>query len=767
MSKKTVKENTTSGSIASVAMPLGGTQKRAGSLFKGKKTKKKFYEGKMKDLAYDILYMDAGNFVKKYGKPKEAFTKNPEKIPRPPMTTKEKPPVSEAELSEQDLILLPGQIKKRDKSFIPHDKDRRDHEVEMARSDMYAAAKDAMRIYKLIQNRSEDEGLMGWQQSYITLAADYLNSVADSLEHHAATEGAGVLAGGGSNFEEGVAEGSKMARHDKLAKAPKPKNQQEWDFIQKYKADLAKSYLPKKTQDVTEGAPELLKKEMPLVRHIDKILAGHGYKKGTPEYDEHFKQAMAYLRKFGNIDLINKQGVAEGLESFGAVKFRPKTMFQRKVEYYMTKNNIPDMKDKEFHRDPDLKPMGYNWAYYKKNGRVYLELAHHYYRKSGGNNFVEPKNSKKYSYFLVNKDYSLTPLHNVSEGFQNVGVAEGFEKFKIGDKISFPMSQMVQGIIDKIADNRIYVRLDNGDVFTIPQSMLHSVKLIEQGVTEGLESVKEEFKNTYNVGDKVKTPLGNGTIVLVPKTVNVDGKVKVKLDDPSRAGEDGKHKDTFVFTTSMLKHLSEHKSVKEGRKYQPPFVSTKIRNILDNMLMLRLKAKTADERGKPKELEAIKQQLEDLENQVLASRRGQDIIDLFYKNLGSKNDNLIEKKDACYNKVKSRYKVWPSAYASGALVKCRKVGASNWGKKTTKEARGDGQQGVGRGSYQRHSKGLESLIDEWLLLYTQRNTALYMSQMNKAESLFNKMQEIETEMLAKNNGKEELDKLKTYVRKKL
>jgi len=37
------------------------------------------------------------------------------------------------------------------------------------------------------------------------------------------------------------------------------------------------------------------------------------------------------------------------------------------------------------------------------------------------------------------------------------------------------------------------------------------------------------------------------------------------------------------------------------------------------------------------------------------------------------------KKDACYDKVKSRYKVWPSAYASGALVKCRKVGAKNWG----------------------------------------------------------------------------------------
>jgi hypothetical protein len=42
------------------------------------------------------------------------------------------------------------------------------------------------------------------------------------------------------------------------------------------------------------------------------------------------------------------------------------------------------------------------------------------------------------------------------------------------------------------------------------------------------------------------------------------------------------------------------------------------------------------------------------------------------------------KKDACYHKVKSRYKKWPSAYASGALVKCRKVGAANWGESDKK-----------------------------------------------------------------------------------
>ena len=46
-------------------------------------------------------------------------------------------------------------------------------------------------------------------------------------------------------------------------------------------------------------------------------------------------------------------------------------------------------------------------------------------------------------------------------------------------------------------------------------------------------------------------------------------------------------------------------------------------------------------------------------------------------------------KDACYHKVKSRYSVWPSAYASGALVKCRKVGAANWGNSKKEEFEGN------------------------------------------------------------------------------
>ena len=65
----------------------------------------------------------------------------------------------------------------------------------------------------------------------------------------------------------------------------------------------------------------------------------------------------------------------------------------------------------------------------------------------------------------------------------------------------------------------------------------------------------------------------------------------------------------------------------------------------------------------------------------------EDVYDYLAKKAGIDENFMTEKqfdeaagkKDDCYHKVKSRYKVWPSAYASGALVQCRKKGAANWG----------------------------------------------------------------------------------------
>ena len=75
-----------------------------------------------------------------------------------------------------------------------------------------------------------------------------------------------------------------------------------------------------------------------------------------------------------------------------------------------------------------------------------------------------------------------------------------------------------------------------------------------------------------------------------------------------------------------------------------------------------------------------------MKRQELESLILEQVRDLLEKKRKKKKKKKSSgKKDACYHKVKSRYSVWPSAYASGALVKCRKVGAKNWGKSTTKE----------------------------------------------------------------------------------
>ncbi len=59
----------------------------------------------------------------------------------------------------------------------------RDHEVQMARAQLYHLANDAIRLHKLLKSITESEGLEGWMQSKITLAADYIKSTADYLEY--------------------------------------------------------------------------------------------------------------------------------------------------------------------------------------------------------------------------------------------------------------------------------------------------------------------------------------------------------------------------------------------------------------------------------------------------------------------------------------------------------------------------------------------------------------------------------------------------------
>lgn len=58
-----------------------------------------------------------------------------------------------------------------------------DHEVQMARADLYKLAKYAIKLHDMLKGVSEAEGLEGWQQAKITKAADYISSVYHNLDY--------------------------------------------------------------------------------------------------------------------------------------------------------------------------------------------------------------------------------------------------------------------------------------------------------------------------------------------------------------------------------------------------------------------------------------------------------------------------------------------------------------------------------------------------------------------------------------------------------
>ena len=106
--------------------------------------------------------------------------------------------VAESALEESDLILNPASLSKPSRDLVSHDHDRTDHEVEMAKGDLYQAGKNAVKIFELIKDKSEEEGLEGWVQEKIIKANDYLNTIREYLE--------------GKQMEsmDGVAPGTKM-----------------------------------------------------------------------------------------------------------------------------------------------------------------------------------------------------------------------------------------------------------------------------------------------------------------------------------------------------------------------------------------------------------------------------------------------------------------------------------------------------------------------------------------------------------------------------
>ena len=183
---------------------------------------------------------------------------------------------------------------------------------------------------------------------------------------------------------------------------------------------------------------------------------------------------------------------------------------------------------------------------------------------------------------------------------------------------------------------------------------LSIVEIIEEELLKLLSEKKEKKHAMYNPktgkkvmadGEKHKELAKKGYVHYNPK------KVKSAIDkEGGAAGLDAIVKHTKADKKELKKSISKVKGVVKHKKGDFITVST----------------------GRHVAEEIIKQEIE----AVLDEKR---------KKRKKKKKKSSGKKDACYHKVKSRYAVWPSAYASGALVKCRKVGAKNWGNKSKKK----------------------------------------------------------------------------------
>jgi hypothetical protein len=205
-----ISETTTAGSVASVSMPFKSTQRRTSettevnglkpvskvskakkkgpyqnSLVEGHKKRKVFTEGQLKKYLHSQAeILDLDEFVKK-------FSHDPDEKQEMTIFWKnvnderddEEKDLKEARIDEDDLIIVPGQGIRRKTGFVPRGESRIDHEVEMALSDLYQAAKNAQKTYMMLKDRTEDEGIEGWVQEKIIKANDYLNTIREYYEH--------------------------------------------------------------------------------------------------------------------------------------------------------------------------------------------------------------------------------------------------------------------------------------------------------------------------------------------------------------------------------------------------------------------------------------------------------------------------------------------------------------------------------------------------------------------------------------------------------
>ena len=190
-------ETTTAGSVATVAQPMM-TQTREGVDVKGLKpvkqlmkgTKKKgpyansIVEGKVKELISDLKNLTSHDFEKKHKQSKADVRADMKKV-------------NEDDLSEQDLIVIPGQGRLRKTGFVKHDMDQGEPEGHTLKNSLHTIARAASELDERLSVQSEFpewvSEKIGATKSMMVTVMDYLIS-SQEMQHDR------------DNMEEGLGE---------------------------------------------------------------------------------------------------------------------------------------------------------------------------------------------------------------------------------------------------------------------------------------------------------------------------------------------------------------------------------------------------------------------------------------------------------------------------------------------------------------------------------------------------------------------------------
>jgi len=244
-------------------------------------------------------------------------------------------------------------------------------------------------------------------------------------------------------------------------------------------------------------------------------------------------------------------------------------------------------------------------------------------------------------------DYLSSVYHHMDyeQKFEQVQTeAKAKPDFLDMDKDGNKKEPMKKAIKDKEAKKDKKESIDYKEELAEELNRVLSKKKTERSLTKGEEKKKEKY---------------------------VKGMKKAKGDFKDRYGDDAEAV-MYATATKMAKKESKDQETDESGIMYRAGVKKYGKDGMKKIQSAAGKGASAEEIGKIKDKhnKKKKESFSSLEESV-----GKAITEEEF-------EKLAEKKDACYHKVKSRYKVWPSAYASGALVQCRKKGAKNWGNKS-------------------------------------------------------------------------------------